>query len=209
MPDCPPWGVFCGGRGDWVLARGPDAPVRPAGGRPLKSGPTTHPGLSISPPSRACSQVQCGLGAAADVMLPSFFYHRMHRLPPAQRLGRWSASGTVWWRWREPGSPLVPPALCGPRHHPLSTTATSSGGPFGQVPLPGLGPRGHCPLRPADTLGIPGSLAPGPGPCCPLDHHPPCPGPAAKDGPKPQSTLGPPLRFPVCPRKHLSGAEMR
>lgn len=193
MLDCPPRGVFCGQRGHpgpGMWAKCP-CKVPSTGGCPLKSGPTTPPRPVDSHLPAGSAPKFIDLGCSRCHV--SFHYLSLNALAP-------TCSGTrqvVCTRRCVVGgggrqAPLWSPPALGAAHviipcppWPLLKW------PFGQVALPGLGaPRGHSPWRPADTLEF--TWAPGPGPHCPLDHHPPCPGPAAKDGPKPQSTLGAP-----------------
>lgn len=157
----------------------------------------------LPPPSRICSQVhRLGL-QQMSCFLPLFIIectssHLLRDL--AGGLHQALCGG----RWREAGSPLVPPSTRGAHVIIPCPPWPLLKWPFGQVAVPGLGaPRGHSPWRPADTLEF--TWAPGPGPHCPLDHHPPCPGPAAKDGPKLQSTLGPPSGFQSVPGSTSQG----
>ena len=100
----------------------------------------------LPPPSRICSQVhRLGL-QQMSCFLPLFIIECT-----SSHLLRDSAGGLhqalCGGRWREAGSPLVPPSTWGgPRHHPLSTMATSqvaiwsgrsawSGGPPWPLPL--------------------------------------------------------------------------
>lgn len=192
-----PWGVvFCrqrGHLGPGTWSRYP-CKVPSTGGSPLKSGAQPlHPGL-LTPTAQQDLLPSSQTWAAADV----FLYLSSNAPAP-------TCSGT---------RQMVCTRLCvvggGRRQAPLWYAPALRAAhiiiipcppwpllrwPFGQVALPGLGaPCGHSPWSLADTLEF--TWAPGPGPRCPLDHCPPCPGLA-------------PRRFPVCPWKHFSGAEMR
>lgn len=120
-------GCFVGAVDTWVLARGPDAPARFLRGW---ASPEVGPNHStqacrLPPPSRVCSQVhRLGL-QQMSCFLPFFIIEctGSHLLSDSAGGLHQALCGG---RWREPGSPLVPPSTRGgPRHHPLSTTATS------------------------------------------------------------------------------------
>lgn len=165
-----------------VLARGPDTPARfLLQGTPCGRGPT----CSTQGPSTLTLQRALLLSsqtwAAADFTFPYFIYNQKHQLPPAQGPHQAPYGG----RWQEE----VFPTPAGPAQHsgqPMlfpvhrghcsgaiqSGSSARSGGPTWPLPL-GTG------CQPAICLG------PGPGPRCPLDHHPPSPGQASKGFPSP------------------------
>lgn len=145
-----PWGVvFCrqrGHPGPGMWSRYP-CKVPSPGGSPLKSGAQPlRPGLS-TPTAQQDLLPSSQTWAAADVVFPSFIYHRMHQLPPAQGLGRWSAPGAVWWEVAGGRLPSGPPQHSGRPtssslvHHGHSQVAIRSGrsawsgGPMWPLPL--------------------------------------------------------------------------
>ena len=195
MPDCPPLGggVVCRQRGHPGPGTWSKYPckVPSTGGSSLKSGAQPlHPGLS-TPTAQQDLLPSSQTRAAADV----FLYLSSNEPAP-------TCSGTrqvVCTRRCVVGGGRRQAPLWSPQHlgQPTSSSLVHRGHFSGGHSVRSLGlvwgPHVATPL--GDRLTPWNSPGP-PGPHCPLDHCPPCPGPA-------------PRRFPVCPGKHFSGAEMR